>query len=630
MGDVETHEAVKQDYGSDRAELVYGETADGKLVHIRTVERGLKCGCVCPDCKRPLVAKTKADKVTPHFAHHGPACGGGPETALHKLAKQIIAEKLVLVVPERVASYGGERRVLSAAKEIKLTSARVEYTDPKQIVPDLYVTVQGRELFVEIAVTHPCGEEKIQRLHALGIAALEIDLSKVARDAPPDEIANIVLHAAPRKWLFNQTIIDAVSGMRKAAEEKAASDRQKLEAEVQGKITDYETAIRDLAARKEEVPYSPVLAAVGLLQHVGIEVAGFGCFSVPPAVWQAKVLAEVLYGDELGKQQPRAVPIAKYLENQNLIRPAFKWIGKILEEAIITRDERFAAPWRAVEGYLNYLADSGVVGRLQKAFYLKSDISKTWSQWVDAEAESDRRVAEASEIVDRILGHLTDEERGDLTAEKWLDIEVIQTGDTYRASLRSDDGHQDVEDALRDIDRLFSGKQVSIVDFAGLPIRAAVERQLAAIVADEAKRIAKRKQDRLNDARAEALELFNGLVLEEWLTTPLDALDGRTPLQAAGDSTGGLIKVREVLSSIARQRRIEESIAAEAQRCRNILTREAEQRLGDDARSFLRGQSEDLNNLPPIVHCKDEATLREARRVLVKWEQLLASQKLPF
>src|SRR5690606_10040968 len=121
---VDPHVLVRDQHGDDRAKLVYGEAVDGKLVHIRTVERGLKCGCICPGCKKPLVAKTKADKVVPHFAHHGPACGGGPETALHKLAKQIIAENLRLVVPERVASYGDARKVLSESKEIKLASAR--------------------------------------------------------------------------------------------------------------------------------------------------------------------------------------------------------------------------------------------------------------------------------------------------------------------------------------------------------------------------------------------------------------------------------------------------------------------------------------------------------------------------
>jgi hypothetical protein len=76
------------------------------------------------------------------------------------------------------------------ATEINLDSARVEFTDPKQIVPDLYVTAKGRELFVEIAVTHPCDEEKVKRIRNHGVAAIEIDLSDVPRDAAPEIVAH--------------------------------------------------------------------------------------------------------------------------------------------------------------------------------------------------------------------------------------------------------------------------------------------------------------------------------------------------------------------------------------------------------------------------------------------------------
>lgn len=99
-----------------------------------------------------------------------------------------------------------------------------------------------------------------------------------------------------------------------------------------------------------------------------------------------------------------------------------------------------------------------------------------------------------------------------------------------------------------------------------------------------------------------------------------------THLQAAGDSPGGPAKVKEVLALIAHRRQIEEACAAEAQRCRNILTMEVEQHLRDAAQSFLRNSSEDLYNLPPVLQCKDEATWYDVRFVLVKWEHFLESQ----
>jgi hypothetical protein len=167
----------------------------------------------------------------PHFAHYGPACGGAPETALHKLAKQIVEERLTLMVPKRIAVHENVESVLPGATNITLDSARVEFTEFTQIVPDLYVTVGERELLVEIAVTHFCDDDKILRIRSHGIAAIEIDLSGIARDAPSEAIAEAVLRTAPRKWLFNQGIDDAVCELEEAAQKKRISAETKLRAD---------------------------------------------------------------------------------------------------------------------------------------------------------------------------------------------------------------------------------------------------------------------------------------------------------------------------------------------------------------------------------------------------------------
>ena len=54
--------------------LAYG-MHNGRLRYIDDVERGLNCGCICPSCGRPLVARKGPVKVA-HFAHHqGGDCG---------------------------------------------------------------------------------------------------------------------------------------------------------------------------------------------------------------------------------------------------------------------------------------------------------------------------------------------------------------------------------------------------------------------------------------------------------------------------------------------------------------------------------------------------------------------------
>jgi ssDNA-binding Zn-finger/Zn-ribbon topoisomerase 1 len=65
---------------------------EGQLVHVSTVERGLKCNAVCPVCKTAVVAR-KGAKVRHHFAHY-PGANCNAETVLHFIAKQLIYEKL--------------------------------------------------------------------------------------------------------------------------------------------------------------------------------------------------------------------------------------------------------------------------------------------------------------------------------------------------------------------------------------------------------------------------------------------------------------------------------------------------------------------------------------------------------
>ena len=78
--------------------LVYG-IRDGRLRYIDDVERGLKCGCVCPSCEHPLVARRGPVKV-PHFAHYqGGDCRKGIETALHLMAKEMLEDRKEIVLP---------------------------------------------------------------------------------------------------------------------------------------------------------------------------------------------------------------------------------------------------------------------------------------------------------------------------------------------------------------------------------------------------------------------------------------------------------------------------------------------------------------------------------------------------
>ena len=71
--------------------IPYALNSSGNIVHVDAVPRGKHCGCVCPACEAPLVARKGEVKVH-HFAHanNRPAC----ESALHATAKLMLFQRI--------------------------------------------------------------------------------------------------------------------------------------------------------------------------------------------------------------------------------------------------------------------------------------------------------------------------------------------------------------------------------------------------------------------------------------------------------------------------------------------------------------------------------------------------------
>ena len=85
--------------------LDFGMLATGMMIGINEVANGLECGCVCAACRAPLIARQGAIRRW-HFSH-APGfvvCETGAETALHWMAKQIIAQWDDVTLPPLVYS----------------------------------------------------------------------------------------------------------------------------------------------------------------------------------------------------------------------------------------------------------------------------------------------------------------------------------------------------------------------------------------------------------------------------------------------------------------------------------------------------------------------------------------------
>ena len=191
--------------GRHGAQLTWAVAESGELAHVSEVQNGLKCACTCPVCDGALIARQGKIKEH-HFAHaSGEECRHAAETALHLAAKDILAKRKEIVVPEVAvkASYGFPRIVVAPQRRYAIESAEVE-RKTGSIIPDVIVEVGGRQLLVEVTVTHGVDDAKLTRIRELGLSCLEIDLSDAPRDLGREELEKIVVDgSAQKRWLHN-------------------------------------------------------------------------------------------------------------------------------------------------------------------------------------------------------------------------------------------------------------------------------------------------------------------------------------------------------------------------------------------------------------------------------------------
>jgi ssDNA-binding Zn-finger/Zn-ribbon topoisomerase 1 len=188
-----------------RLNLTYA-LKDEIITHVSEVDRGLKCGCVCPACGERLIAK-KGQKVTHHFAHQTTKdCEYGYESSLHLAAKEILSKAKKLVIPPVYVHFPNsykEKLLLSDAKEITIDRVELEQRF-NNVVPDVVVYAEGKCLFIEVFVTHCVDDEKLDKLRAADISTIEINLSKIDHSITTEELVTILTEDSEVKyWKYN-------------------------------------------------------------------------------------------------------------------------------------------------------------------------------------------------------------------------------------------------------------------------------------------------------------------------------------------------------------------------------------------------------------------------------------------
>ena len=88
---------------------------DGSLVDVENVPRGAKCGCVCPSCKTPLVARQGGEKEW-HFAHASQRiykrtkneCQYSFYVSVRLMARQLIGDEITMRLQATLLKANGD------------------------------------------------------------------------------------------------------------------------------------------------------------------------------------------------------------------------------------------------------------------------------------------------------------------------------------------------------------------------------------------------------------------------------------------------------------------------------------------------------------------------------------------
>lgn len=193
--------------------LAFGELrSSGRMIDIKEAARGLACDCVCPSCGGRLVAR-KGSLRAWHFAHAPgqSVCADGPETALHRTAKEIVAEWKTFTLHARTVvetledRFGVERHEEEGlpAETFVVRDARIEAA-LAGLRPDLLLWGDDdRQLAVEIRVTHRVDEVKQRRLQRKQIQTVELDLSALPREALDRAGLSNAIAEAQQRWIYH-------------------------------------------------------------------------------------------------------------------------------------------------------------------------------------------------------------------------------------------------------------------------------------------------------------------------------------------------------------------------------------------------------------------------------------------
>lgn len=362
---------------SSQLRVPFGLVGD-RLYEPLQVPNGKVCGCVCPGCKRPLIAKQGSK--TPHFAHEpGEDCTHGLETAVHLAAKQIISDRLQVRLPAviyRSPFPNGGLMGNGLPSTIVLDSVVLEHW-LGDMRPDILVTKDCQEYLVEIAVTHFVDDNKHAKILARQIPTFEVDASSIKNNLNFESLTDL-LYSGPyfAKWLYHPSLVELAEQAQKEHQDRLAAiqaaQQQEFRQRTQDRIerTEKIKRYRDLSAQKKLERNLRVLAInTEQLERLTSFVPLENLFCVHRDVWQSAVLVYITQIERLKGRE-------KHMLHGIHAGLCTEWLNEVFTVNSPVKNGDRIAVWK----YFKHLEWLGILQHLGHKDFCLEKPSQHWAQ----------------------------------------------------------------------------------------------------------------------------------------------------------------------------------------------------------------------------------------------------------
>jgi len=188
---------------------------NGLVIHVDSLDpitdKGLACGCVCSKCGEVVqFVYRKIPFKTKFFRHHETStCIGGPMTALHLSAQQILSE---------INSF------LMVDEEVKYSQSSLEYTFANYRADVRSIQDNLTPVIFEVVVKSDLTEEKIRFLKDNKIESIRFDLTKVSPNINDTDLTELLRNNVKIKSNIYREAVDNVAVQEVASIEENTDD----------------------------------------------------------------------------------------------------------------------------------------------------------------------------------------------------------------------------------------------------------------------------------------------------------------------------------------------------------------------------------------------------------------------